>query len=50
MTPLYDVLSARPSLDARQIERKQMKLAMSVGRSRDYRIEELTHEPSFQNK
>jgi serine/threonine-protein kinase HipA len=31
LTPLYDVLSARPSLDARRIERKQMKLAMAVG-------------------
>ncbi len=41
LTPLYDVLSAQPSLDARQIERKQMKLAMSVGLSRHYRIEEI---------
>ena len=41
LTPLYDVLSAQPSLDARQIERKQMKLAMSVGQSRHYRIEEI---------
>ena len=41
LTPLYDVLSAQPSLDARQIERKQMKLAMSVGRSRHYRIAEI---------
>ena len=41
LTPLYDVLSAQPSLDSRQIERKQMKLAMSVGRSRHYRIEEI---------
>jgi serine/threonine-protein kinase HipA len=41
LAPLYDVLSAQPSLDARQIERKQMKLAMSVGRSRHYRIEEI---------
>ncbi|HEX3628240.1 MAG TPA: type II toxin-antitoxin system HipA family toxin [Verrucomicrobiae bacterium] len=41
LTPLYDVLSAQPSLDTRQIERKQMKLAMSVGRSRHYRIEEI---------
>jgi serine/threonine-protein kinase HipA len=41
LTPLYDVLSAQPSFDARQIERKQMKLAMSVGRSRHYRIEEI---------
>jgi serine/threonine-protein kinase HipA len=41
MTPLYDVLSAQPSLDARQIERKQMKLAMSVGQNRHYQIEEI---------
>ena len=41
MTPLYDVMSAQPSLDARQIERKQMKLAMSAGTSRHYRIDEI---------
>ena len=38
LTPLYDVLSAQPSLDARQIVGKQMKLAMSVGDSRHYDI------------
>jgi serine/threonine-protein kinase HipA len=36
MAPLYDVLTAQPSLDARQIAEKQMKLAMSVGDSRHY--------------
>ena len=41
LTPLYDVLTAQPSLDARQIERKQMKMAMSVGKSRHYRFEEI---------
>ena len=41
LTPLYDVLTAQPSLDNRQIERKQMKLAMSVGDSRHYKIEEI---------
>jgi len=41
LTPLYDVLTAQASLDARQIERKQMKLAMSVGTSRHYRIDEI---------
>jgi serine/threonine-protein kinase HipA len=41
LTPLYDVLTAQPSLDDRQIERKQMKLAMSVGNSRHYRMEEI---------
>ena len=39
LTPLYDVLTAQPSLDARQIERKQMKLAMAVGNSNHYRID-----------
>ncbi|HEY3776804.1 MAG TPA: hypothetical protein VGL35_01965 [Rhizomicrobium sp.] len=28
MTPLYDIVSAQPSVDARQIRRNQMKLAM----------------------
>jgi serine/threonine-protein kinase HipA len=38
LTPLYDVLTAQPSLDARQIRRNQMKLAMAVGNTRHYRI------------
>ncbi|WP_370461368.1 type II toxin-antitoxin system HipA family toxin [Reyranella sp. CPCC 100927] len=41
MTPLYDVLTAQPSLDRRQIARKQMKLAMSAGTNRHYRIDEI---------
>jgi serine/threonine-protein kinase HipA len=41
LTPLYDVLTAQPSLDARQIEHKQMRLAMSVGNSNHYRIHEV---------
>lgn len=41
LTPLYDVLSAQPSLDEHQIQRKQMKMAMSVGNSRHYRIDEI---------
>jgi serine/threonine-protein kinase HipA len=39
LTPLYDVLSAQPSLDARQIERKQMKLAIAVGATNHYRVD-----------
>jgi serine/threonine-protein kinase HipA len=39
LTPFYDILSAQPSLDARQIERKQMKLAMVVGAKNHYRID-----------
>ncbi|WP_417809774.1 type II toxin-antitoxin system HipA family toxin [Thioclava sp.] len=41
LTPLYDILSAQPSLIARQIERKQMKLAMSAGDRRHYRIDQV---------
>lgn len=41
LTPLYDVLTGQPSCDARQIERKQMKLAMSVGDKRHYRLDEV---------
>ena len=41
LTPVYDVLTAQPSLDTRQIERKHLKLAMSVGDSRHYRIDEI---------
>ncbi|WP_321389325.1 type II toxin-antitoxin system HipA family toxin [Emcibacter sp.] len=41
LTPLYDVLTAQPSLDAHQIERKQMRLAMSVGNNNHYRIQEI---------
>lgn len=41
LTPFYDVLSAQPSLVARQIERKQMKLAMAVGNSRYYRVDQI---------
>jgi serine/threonine-protein kinase HipA len=42
LTPLYDVLTAEPSFRARQIQRKQMKLAMSVGTRHHYRMSEIT--------
>ena len=41
LTPLYDILTAQPSLAAGQVERKQMKLAMSVGTNNHYRIDEI---------
>lgn len=41
LTPLYDVLTAEPSLVAGQIRRRQMKLAMSVGSRRHYRLDEI---------
>lgn len=41
MTPLYDILTAQTALNARQIERNQMKMAMSVGKSRHYRFDQI---------
>ena len=41
LTPLYDVLTAQPSFDAGQIDRRQMRLSMSVGTNRHYRIGEI---------
>jgi serine/threonine-protein kinase HipA len=42
MTPVYDVLSVQPNFDAGRIRRTQMKLAMAVGNSRHYRLDEIT--------
>lgn len=36
LTPLYDVISAQPSVDAGQIQRNKMKLAMAIGDNRHY--------------
>lgn len=41
LTPLYDVLTAQPSLDAGEIPRKKFKLAMSVGKGRHYAIQDI---------
>ncbi|MCB9959703.1 MAG: type II toxin-antitoxin system HipA family toxin [Rhodospirillaceae bacterium] len=41
LTPLYDILTAQPSLDDGQITQKSMKLAMSVGANRHYRMAEI---------
>jgi serine/threonine-protein kinase HipA len=38
LTPLYDIVSAEPSLAAHQLRQNQMKLAMAVGDSRHYVI------------
>lgn len=36
LAPLYDVVSAQPSIDANEIRHNQAKLAMSVGKNRHY--------------
>ena len=41
LTPLYDILTAQPSLDGKQINRNQMRLSMSVGSNRHYRLHEI---------
>lgn len=42
LAPLYDVMSVQPSVDARQIGRKDFKLAMCMGKSRHYRVGDIT--------
>lgn len=42
LTPLYDIVSAQPSLDAKQIRLNKMKLAMAVGSNRHYRIDSIS--------
>lgn len=39
LTPLYDVLTAQPSVDDHHITRNKMKLAMAVGKSRHYVVD-----------
>ena len=41
LTPIYDVLTAQPSVDNRELKRKRMKLAMFVGDSRHYKIDDI---------
>lgn len=41
LTPLYDVVSAQHLYGNKQILRKQMKLAMSVGTNKHYRVHEI---------
>ncbi|MGR3824913.1 MAG: type II toxin-antitoxin system HipA family toxin [Salipiger marinus] len=41
MTPLYDVLTVQPTLEAGQLQVKDMKLAMRAGRGRHYKVSDL---------
>lgn len=38
LTPLYDIMSAQPYLDRKQLTHNKMKLAMAVGKNRHYPI------------
>jgi len=39
MTPLYDVMSAQPAVDASQIQHNKMKLALAVGKNNHYVVD-----------
>lgn len=41
LTPLYDILSAQPLADAGTLRRNRFKMAMPVGRSNHYRMDEI---------
>jgi serine/threonine protein kinase HipA of HipAB toxin-antitoxin module len=41
LTPLYDILSAQPSLATGQIHKKQMRLAMFAGTNRHYVVDRI---------
>lgn len=41
LTPFYDVLTAQPFLDAHKLQKKEMKMAMSVGNNNHYRMHEI---------
>jgi serine/threonine-protein kinase HipA len=39
LAPFYDVMSAQPAVDAGQIRRNRMKLAMAIGQHRHYGVD-----------
>ena len=41
MTPIYDVLSVQPSFDRKKIPHKDFKMAMRVGNSNQYNVENI---------
>jgi len=41
LTPFYDIMSAQPNLDAGQIQRNKMKLALAVGDNRHYVVDSI---------
>lgn len=41
LTPFYDVLTAQPFFDSHKLQKKEMKMAMSVGSTGHYRMDEI---------
>ena len=48
MTPLYDVISAQPSVDSKQILWKQFRLAMAFGTKPHYQIRQIAPRHFFE--
>jgi serine/threonine-protein kinase HipA len=48
MTPLYDVVSAQPSVDSKQILWRQFRLAMAFGTKPHYQIRQIAPRHFFQ--
>jgi serine/threonine-protein kinase HipA len=48
MTPLYDVISAQPSVDSNQVRHNQFRLAMAVGDNRHYIMKTIAPRHFFQ--
>lgn len=48
MTPLYDVISAQPSVDSKQILWRQFRLAMAFGTRPHYQIRQIAPRHFFQ--
>jgi len=42
LTPIYDVISLQPSVDASRLQRNKMKFAMAVGDKRHYVLDTIT--------
>ena len=49
MTPLYDIMSTQPNYAAKQLQRKEFRLAMAVGDKRHYPIDEIMPRHFLQN-
>jgi len=41
LTPIYDVLTVQPTVDKKQIQRNEYRLAMRVGKSNHYKVNDI---------
>jgi HipA-like C-terminal domain len=50
LTPLYDVISAQPSVNSKRIPWKQFRLAMAVGSKRHYKVIQIAPHQFVENR